>query len=381
MSDISGAEAPAEVSAPVEVAEPNPVSTEPEGHVEPEKPVETKPEVKSEPVEKKPPTTREALQRAAEQVEKDEKAKVEKPEVKADPKAKVEAKPDVKPEVKTERQRDETGKFASDKPKEQPKPSHTAGDAPARFTKDVKDVWATLPDNVRGEVTRMERELTEGYAKHRQAAERDAGLAEYHEMAQKGGTTVKEALANYVGMENMIRQDPIRGLERVCQNMGLSLRDVAAHVLNQKPEEVAGQQDATIRELKAELADLKKQVGGVTQTFQQQQEQTVGKQVSDFASDPAHSRFDELHEDIAFFLKNRCPGDLEQAYKLAERLNPAPVTEQPAASSAPVIDLAAQTARGSKSINGAPSAGSSPAASKPSTSIKESLRRAMAAAG
>src|SRR5439155_22610434 len=46
-------------------------------------------------------------------------------------------------------------------------------------------------------------------------SERDADLGEYHEMATKGGTTVKEALSKYVNMENVLRADPVKGLELI----------------------------------------------------------------------------------------------------------------------------------------------------------------------
>lgn len=391
MSDTLGAAAPAESTpapaADVSVSTPNPISTEPEGQPAPEAKPEGKPDKVEAKAETKPLTARQALEKAALKVEKDN---AEPKPVKTDPKAKADPKAETKPAV--EKPRGEHGHFAAkdakpdavpaeQKPAAETKPSYTAGDAPARFTKDVKDIWATLPENLRGEVSRMERELTQGYEKHRTAAERDASITEYHEMAQKHGTTVKDALSNYTKLDALLERDFLAGLEKVCQTKGQSLRAVAAHILNQKPEEVAGQQDATIRELRQEIAGLTQKVGTVSQNFQQQQASSVGQEVAKFAADPAHSRFEELHEDIAFFLKTRCPGDLKQAYELAERLNPAPAkAAEPAAPKAPAIDLSAQTEKGSKSINGSPSPGSSPGKRQPSNSIKESLRKAMAAA-
>jgi hypothetical protein len=369
MSDIDGAQAPAESTPATELPldTPNPITTEAEGQPEPEK-VETKPD-KPEP-KAKVSSIDEALDKAAEKV-----AKSEKPEAKEAKTEKVEAKPEVKSEVK----RDETGKFASDKPKvEQAKPSYTAGDPPARFTADVKAKWAELPENVRGEVSRMERELTQGYEKHKAAAERDATLAEFHEMAKQSGKDLRSVVGEYVNMENLLRKDLVGGLDTICQRLGVSLKDVAAHVMGQTPDQNASAQDATIRELRAELAAIQQQVGNVTQTFQKQQETAVSKEVTEFAA--AHPRFDELSEDIAFFLKTRTK-DLSEAYTLAERLNPAPVTASKPAASAAAPDLAAQTAKGQKSISGAPSAGSSPAAKRRSKSIDESLDRAFAQGG
>jgi hypothetical protein len=170
------------------------------------------------------------------------------------------------------------------------KPSHTASAPPTRFSPAAKAEWDTAPETVRAEVSRMETEFKAGFAKYKAAVACDASLAEFHAMAAKGRTTVKDALSRYVNMENQLRADPIRGLEIICQNVGTSLRAVAAQVLGLTPDQ-----------------------GGADPTHES---------VTKFAADPAHSRFEELSEDIAFFLKSGRTEDLAEAYRLAERLNP-----------------------------------------------------------
>jgi hypothetical protein len=172
-------------------------------------------------------------------------------------------------------------------------PSHTVSSPPARFSPAAKAVWDTAPDTVRAEVSRMEREFRAGFAKYKNAAQRDASLAEFHELAAKGKTTVKEALSRYVNLENQLRADPIKGLEIICQNVGMSLREVAARVLGLTPEQGPS------------IAD------------------TTRRRVTKFAAE--HPRFEELSEDIAFFLTSGRTADLAEAYTLAERLNPVPI--------------------------------------------------------
>jgi hypothetical protein len=82
---------------------------------------------------------------------------------------------------------------------------------PRRFSNKAKEKWAEAPEEVRAEVARMEEELTAGFKKHRAAAARDADLAEFHDRAAKGNTTVKEALSKYVAMEDVLRADPFKG--------------------------------------------------------------------------------------------------------------------------------------------------------------------------
>jgi hypothetical protein len=350
------------------------------------------PEAQAKPEAAKTPSVEDSIDRAM--AKSAEAAKAPKVEAKAD----VKAQPEAKEPAKLEQPR-ENGKFApkdsvkapaadsavavdASKPVEQAKPSHTAEDAPARFTETAKAKWASADPEIRGEVRRMEKELTDGYQKHRQAAERDGEIADFHEMATKHGTTVKEALTKYTNMENLLRQDVVKGLSAICENAGVSLKDVAAHVLNQTPDQQASQSDATIRELKAELASLKEQVGGVTQTFQQQREQSTLTEINKFAEQ--NPRFEELAEDIAFFMKSGRAKDLPEAYSLAERLNPAQAAAAvvPAASSAAPPIPEAHTLAGQKSINGAPSAGlTSPGRKRAALSLDDALNKAFGHAG
>jgi hypothetical protein len=168
---------------------------------------------------------------------------------------------------------------------------------PSRFSPVAKAAWDAAPESVRAEVSRMEAEFKAGFAKYKTAAERDASLAEFHDMAAKGKTTVKEALSKYVNMENQLRADPVKGLEIICQNVGMSLREVAAKVLGLTPDQAQNGADPT------------------------------HDAVTKFAADPAHSRFEELADDIAFFLTSGRTKDLDEAYTLAERLNPAPAAQ------------------------------------------------------
>jgi hypothetical protein len=184
-------------------------------------------------------------------------------------------------------------------------------------------------------------------------------------------------MTRYTNLERTLLTDPIRGIQEVCAYAGVSFRDLAAHVMGMKPDQVQSQNDATIRELRGEIAGLKQQLGGVTNSIGQQQRSAVDQTIQDFAS--SHPRFEELADDIALLIESKRAKDLAEAYSLAERLNPAPDAPAPAAPQTRTNpDLQAQTLKGSKSITGAPSPGSDPAAKRaPSTSIKDSIRRAV----
>lgn len=397
MSMTDGAAAPAD-SAPVSnepvVAPPNPISTE-GNPPEPEPKAEPKPEPKPKEPE---PTSRSALERAKAAVE--EKAKAE---AGKDDQPKDDAKP-----VKSEAARDETGKFAPKEPaKDAPaatdKPAGgdeakaatetaqkgvaPAPDAPARFSPDAKAAWSTAPEPVKAEVNRAIREMEAGIEKHRASAEAFEPVRQYHEMAQKSGTTLDKALESYVGIENAWRQNPTHGFVGVCQNMGVDPVQQAKAIYEQlsgatglpkgDSPDVAG--------VRSELSATQRELAEIKQTLQQQAQAPVLEKVSAFAADKP--LFNYVANDIAQIIADQGVS-LEQAYEIALEKHPAlkaaqaaPAPSNPEPSPAPVSAPAAQTRAGEKSIAGAPSPGSNPANRQPSSSIKDALKRAAQRAG
>lgn len=372
MSDVAmTAEAPA---APIEdvVHLPNPISTEStnsEAEVKPE------PKVTEATAEKKL-TARESLELAAAKIDKAEKTEVT-----------DKAKP-----VETQAQRDEKGKFVA-KPAEEAKPdatekadpakaekapvTHNIAEPPKRFSEDAKVAWATAPDPVKHEIHRAIRNLEAGIEEH---AKRWEPIKEYDELAKKSGTTIDRALKEYVGIDKMLGENFAAGIERICANKGVNLRDFAAQVLGQSPDAARSESDTQIRQLTQMVSRLEEQLGGVTGSIRQQTETQVQQEISAFKADKPH--FDELSTEIATHITNNGLS-LEQAYdkavedaqEKARRLGF--ITPPPPAAR----DLEEHIPKGQKSLTGAPSFGSSPATQKPSPSVKDALRRAMQAAG
>jgi hypothetical protein len=388
----AAAAAPVQPSAPIEA-----VATPPAPLSEQVQPL------KEAPIEQpaKIPSTREALRAAREKVEANEAAKA------------APAAGDVKDPAKgAALERDPaSGKFAPKdpaaaaadkgqaplKPGAQEKPAAAELPAPAakrtvaapdRFSNDAKAVWDTAPEPVKAEVDRMHREMTAGIEKHRAGAEAYEKVRRFHDMAERGGTTLEIALDRYTKMEGLLRQAPLRGLEEVCNNIGVSLRQVAEMVLGRTPDQERAQSDNTIRELRQTVAQLQQAVGGVAQNMQQQHRTSLEQQITDWAADKPH--FELIAPHIAVELQAGA-ANLDAAYEavlqkhpaLAALAKPAKPAEdvKPAASSAAAPDLTAQTDKGSKSIKGAPGPGSEPAARPRSNSIREALRRAAARAG
>lgn len=270
----------------------------------------------------------------------------------------------------------DNGQEADAKPGEPEKTATTFSEPPRRFSPDAKAEWAKAPEPIRAEITRAVSELEKGLSEYQQRWE---PIKHFDEMARQHGTTIDKAMANYVGIEQKLASNPIEGLSQICDNMGFSLRDVAAHVLGQTPDQAASATDAANRQLRQEIAQLKQELTGVSTTIKSQTEQATLKQIEAFSADKP--RFEELADDIAFFLQNGRANDLQEAYSLAERLNPAPQAAAPAPAAQAAPADAAQPRKGNLSLSGAPSTGSNPASRKPPSTARDALDNAFARVG
>ena len=381
-------DAPAPEMIPVEPSQPGPTALEGQMNIpEPETP-EEQPEAKAEPVEAEKPkkslddSLKEAFKKGREAAEKKAADK------------KVEVKPDEGQDV----QQEDAVKAVKDGPKPEPKPT-AFREPPQRFDDSAKGEWDAVPESVRGNVHRMQRELETGIEKYRQQVAEYEEVRQYADMAKQSGTTLKAALDSYVGLEQALRQNPIAGLEQIVSNMGLkgpngqplTFRAIAAHVVGQPQDKVTSQQDATIMQLRQQVQALTQQLGGVQQHFQrqevQQREAAASSEWESFARE--NPRAEELQEEIADTLKKYPASDnitirerLADAYAIVIARNPAPSAAHTG------TDTLAQTQtteprqpkpEGRKSISGSPSAGTlTPSGKKKSPpSIDEALANAV----
>lgn len=405
MSDVvidGGVPAPVEANTVAinteQVHVPDPVSGRPAQEPVQPQAKDAKPEPKAD---GKPTSIDDALKNALSKAQ--AKANEAKQAVAAKEKASEQPKAEAKPEPKTERGAD--GKFqprqpdlaeaqkglAQQQPSEAPQKPTTYGEAPSRFHDTAKAEWANAPESVRAEVHRMSKEYEQGIQKYRQSHERYEQIREFDEIAKGNNRDLRDSLAKVVEVEKALATNPIAGLDQILREIGprksdgspLTLLDVAAHVMNQKPEDRAMQQNSTIASLQSKISELEQKLSGVTTTIQKQQETATLSQVNDFAKD--HPRFEELSEDIAFFLETKRASSLKEAYELAERLNPssdpAPLipaqTQQTAAHTG--NDARPLKPAGQKSISGSPPSASDLTQVKKGATptIDEALQRAL----
>lgn len=262
---------------------------------------------------------------------------------------------------------------------------------PVRFLPKAKEVWANVPHAVKGEIARMSQEHEAEVSKFRHAGERYESIRQFDELAKSNGRELKESLAKINEIEDTLKRSPIAGLEAILREVGprkadgshVSLYEVAQFIVQQTPQQFAQsvqpaqqaqtqqrQPDPEVVALKAEIQSMRT-------------DQTVQSVIAPFAAQ--NPRFQELQEDIAFFLTSgKIPASLppqerlEAAYDMAVRINP---TSSVAPSQAREELADAKTApsddAGAKSVRGAPNGGEDPPEKRPAKSIRALLAEEM----
>ena len=277
------------------------------------------------------------------------------------------------------------GKFISkkaaegeEKPLETPEtaPEQPFSIAPDRLSPEAKEAWAGVPDAVKAETHRAINELTQGLDKYREGAAKWDELAEFQQMAAQHGTDVKTAIGNYVAAEQLLSRDIVGGFTQLAQQFGYDLRDIAAHVLGEAPQGQTAESQQ-VRQLQAQVQELRNQLGGFTQAQQQAQEEKTMGEVEAFAA--SNPRFEELSGEIAKMLRTGYATDLSDAYKKAEALNPLPAI--PGADTSVNPDPKAQTLKGQSSVTGAPGTGSNPKNRRPAANPRSAIDTAFERVG
>lgn len=315
--------------------------------------------------------------------EKSAEKAVEKPEAKADDKAaeKAPVKDAEKPDAEPDDSKDEKAEQKSRHP-----------DAPSKFLPRAKELWRNTPNEVKAEVDRVLREHGEEVGTLRKATERYEAIREFDELAQRNGRDLRDSLTRINQIENMMQANPIAGLNAILMEVGprkadgqpFSLMEVAQFLQQQGPQ---GYQQIVSRQPQQQQQQAgNPEVEQLKQQIEQMQIQQASREIVE-PFKAAHPRYDELQEDIAFFLQSGkipaglSPSDrLAAAYDMAERINPSS-SVRPATDDEPPTDRRADTDFGgsAKSIKSSPGSVSEDVdvEAPANESIADSIRKAM----
>ncbi len=324
------------------------------------------------------------------------------------PKPKAAEKPEVKPaEVKPEAAKPvvQAEPVRSVAPKLDTPPARPSAyrEPPAGFDDAAKAEWEAVPETVRGAMHRRAQEMERGIEKYRTDSEAFEPVRKYHDLAKESGTDLPTALSRYVALETKLRQNPLEGLQDVVANLNLkksdgtlvTLRDVAASIMGQSPDQSTSRQESTIQRLSMQLQQVNEQLAGLsTHVEGQRQQAKVSSAESEWSSfQREYPRARELENDIASFLtKYPAPDNMPVKERLADAYAWA-VAKSPNGAHTASFSNGAHTAdpslaqtqaalpnpAGQKSISGAPGgtdAKSAPRNLNRSAAIEKAMREA-----
>jgi hypothetical protein len=127
------------------------------------------------------------------------------------------------------------------------------------------------------------------------------GLTRYHDEARRNGTTLQNAVRDYVQVEDAWRKNPVNGVIYTAQRLGLDPRQLVAAAYQQ----LYGQNGNQVAQQSA-------------QRFEAERHQ---RDIEAFRADPAHKHFDAVRMDVARLVQSGRAKDLKSAYRMAVRNN------------------------------------------------------------
>lgn len=331
----------------------------------------------------------------------DEEAKAEKGEGK-DP-VKEEPKDDkAKAEEKPAKERAQDGKFAKAEKAEAPvegkegapekvateqdgserRPSEGRQhvDPPARFLPKEREAWGNVPNVVKSAISRLSQDHETEVSQYRSSHEEWTKLDKFQQMAKQHGVTVHDALDRYTRVDHLLHSNFPEGIRQLMAQHNVTPEQYANHVLNNPEAHRAPTRPATpdpaVQQMSGEVEKLKQTI------TEMRHEKAAAEIINPFRA--ANPRYQELEDDIAFFLDSgKIPASLspqeklEAAYDMAVRINPtsAVVAAQAIEAPAAKTERPAKLDAGTKSIRGAPT-GQDPEEDDPdATDIRALLRK------
>jgi len=289
-----------------------------------------------------------------------DKAKEEKAERAKDGKFAKQEKVEAAPEGKEGApEKAATGQEATDK---RPSEGRQHVEPPARFLPKEKEAWGNVPNVVKSAIDRMYREHETEVTQYKESHENWQKLAKFDEMAKQYKTSVPEAMERYTALDGLLQSNPIEAIRQIMATRGITPEQYANHVLN-NPEAhrapaAAPTPDPAVQQMGGKVEQLEQTIN------EMRQEKAAAEIINPFRA--ANPRYDELQDDIAFFLQSgKIPASLtpheklEAAYDMAVRINPTSAVEASQAREAPAAEAArpAKLDKGTKSIRGAPDDG------------------------
>lgn len=268
-------------------------------------------------------------------------------------------------EEKAQRIRDAQGKFSKEAATADPaNPAATTAPAtanpldvaPNTWKKEVAATWATLPPEVRAEVSRREADFHKGIEQYREAAgfghAMHQAITPYAQTIQSLGITADKAVTGLMENDRVLRhgtpEQKTAKAVALLREYGLDPASLSAEAQNMP------QVDPVVAQLQQQVQKLSGYIENQTQQGQQQELASLNSEIANFSADPKHSHFESVKGHMAALLQAGQATSLADAYEQAIYANPttrALVLAQQQAELRAEAAKKAQTAKTAASVN------------------------------
>ena len=289
--------------------------------------------------------------------------------------------PDIKTDVSDPKEtRDEKGKFKAKvevAPKEVVAPPAPIEDAPISLSAAAKSKWAELPQEVRQEFIKREKDVEKMFTSHdgelRLGREMKDVITPYMATIQSEGGTPATAVRDLLNTAYVLRtgspQQKAAIVQQVIQQYGIDM-----NVVQQQ-----GNQDPTIQALQNEIYQMKQQYNPEAMQKQLQdrlENDRIMSEVQAFSSDPANKHYEQVKPLMASLLGSGQAQNMKEAYELACRAHPAVGSileaERTAAAKTKQAEEIVAKKKAAASITGSPGA-TIPNSGSPDRTLREEL--------
>jgi hypothetical protein len=198
---------------------------------------------------------------------------------------------------------------------QQPK---TVGPPPG-WSQASKEFFNSLPPDhsIRQDVAKREDEVSKGFKDYSEKTKRydelERVLAPSRAVYQQfGAKSDAEAISRLIEWESTLRSDPYGGIQRLAQQLGVNLSQLA-----QPQEPIDPGLQNTLRPILDEFGNLKRQINSWETTQQQVQQEKIASELSSFAKDKPH--FERVRVRMGQLMQGGvvAPTDLDGAYQQA----------------------------------------------------------------
>jgi hypothetical protein len=226
---------------------------------------------------------------------------------------------------------------------------------PPGYSVATKQAWDSLPEVLKADIAKREAEVDAGFKRY-------GGLGKFAEEAEKNGTTLQNAVADYVSVETEIRKDVVGGLEHLCRKIGAHpVAVLKAWLSRYVPAQGGAQgQSASQPPPQAQQIDpnaIAKQVMDVVR--QETELKTINSDIASFSADPENRFFGNVRPVMARLVAADDTLNLKTAYEAACWMNPEIrailLNEAAGGQNKAATRTAARAQNAAKAVTGAPS--------------------------